>query len=297
MRYMSEAWPEARSGRDGMHNGLVCSCRSCRVRRSDLVERLADQSLSTALRHSQDEGREAEWEAGRRSSTSLPSIGRIPWSAPVSIGDLKAGAPAAGPFRAKGKYRLYRICRPGGRHPLYVGMVHGATQSVSGRINDHLSGKGAGKTDLSTTKRLHDELKGMSAQDRNRLLVRFAEPPVPPALKGSPQFLHAVELLAQQAMRAKHRNRGNVVTFEDEGEEGYPGFEAPGAWRQHLKRFATRMGLAAVLAGGAVPGPAGEVVRDLGRAVATLGGAQTERRRYPVDSPPRSDPGGAGPPR
>ena len=61
MRSVREDWPEIRPRG---HAG-ACSCRGCRARRADrYVERLASQSLSTALRHAQDPWEEA-WEATR----------------------------------------------------------------------------------------------------------------------------------------------------------------------------------------------------------------------------------------
>lgn len=60
MRDLTENRPEARpSG----HDGMICECRRCRARRADrYVERLADRSLSTALRHAQDDPSETATE-------------------------------------------------------------------------------------------------------------------------------------------------------------------------------------------------------------------------------------------
>ena len=55
MRRLSEDWPEIRPR---AHPG-ACDCRRCRTTRARrYVDRLASQSLSTALRHAQD-----PWEA------------------------------------------------------------------------------------------------------------------------------------------------------------------------------------------------------------------------------------------
>lgn len=295
MRTMSEAWPEVRRGRGAIHNGLVCECRRCRVQRGSLVERLADQSLSTALRHAQDDPWEAGWATEADSPTILPSLGPIRWSAPVSLRDLNNRTPASRAFREKGKLRLYRICKPGERRPLYVGMVHGARQSVAQRIYDHLNPNKVGTSPRSATRALLVELmRDTPAADLNRLMIRFAEPPVPAGFRNNPQFLHAVELLAQQALDAKHRNKDGVVTFEDKDEDDLIGFEA-GEWRNRLKKAARNAGLLLALTGGVVPGPAGKAVRDVGRAVAMMAGARPDERKYSTDQPQRRDPGGAGP--
>ena len=57
---LTEDWPEARVPT----HRLLCECRRCRRTRDDLyVERLADRSLSTALRHAQDEWEDEASEA------------------------------------------------------------------------------------------------------------------------------------------------------------------------------------------------------------------------------------------
>jgi hypothetical protein len=294
MRDLGENWPKTRKAPHG-GNGLVCECRRCRIRRGALVERLADQSLSAALRHAQDDPWEAAWTTETDSPTLLPSLGPIRWSAPVSLRDLNTRTPASRAFFEKGKLRLYRICRRGAPRPLYVGMVHGAGQSVARRIQDHLNPNKVGRSPRSATRALLVELmRDTPAAELNRLMIRFAEPPVPAGFRNNPQFLHAVELLAQQALDAKHRNMGDVVTFEDE-EDGRAGPEA-GEWRNRLRKAARSAGLLLALTGGIVPGPAGKAVRDVGRAVAMIGGARPDERKHPTDQPPRRDTGGAGPP-
>jgi hypothetical protein len=288
MRRLSEDWPEARLALDGRH-ALLCVCDRCRVRRANrYVERLADQSLSTALRHAQD-GWEDGWEAGRRSTTALPGIG-VAWSAPVSLAELAAGAPTAAAFRDPGKLRLYRIHLAGSRRPLYLGMVSGARQSVARRLTEHLAGRKVGRQ-TSETRQLYEALRG--APDRSKVLIRYADMPVPPGFRHDRKFLHGVEMLLQAAMRPTIHNPGSL-TFEDP--QDLLGLEAGGAWRHRLRALAARIGLATALAGSVIPGPTGKAVRDVGRAVAMLGGQPPERRKYPVDSPPRSDRGAGSPP-
>src|SRR3954470_7720273 len=120
MRSVSEHWPETYRGRQSM----VCECLRCRTRRADdYVERLASQSLSTALRHAQDPWEQFASEAGRASTTTLPQIDRkLHWSAPASISDIINGrTPTTTGFEDKGKLRIYRITR-GGKN-LYFGIL------------------------------------------------------------------------------------------------------------------------------------------------------------------------------
>jgi hypothetical protein len=192
---------------------MVCDCLRCRKRRVDgLVERLADQSLSTALRHAQDPWEHLAHEAGHKSTTILPPISpALRWSAPISVSDLDNDRPAAAPFAEPGKLRLYRITRDG--RNVYFGIVHAPGQSVSKRIKSHLQNTGwtAAQRRRSESKQLAQRL-----QDKKKTtFVRYANIDAPPRYRKDPKYLHAIELLAQSALRPQIYIPQNL-TFEDE---------------------------------------------------------------------------------
>jgi hypothetical protein len=129
MRNMREDWPEIRARpRAGAYD-----CRRCRARHADrYVERLANQSLSTALRHAQDawesEARywpEAEWPGG---DIKLP--GRFSgWSRPTPLNDVVSAT--SGVFTLSKAKLLYRIA-DGQPQPLYIGSAY--TQTIQSRV-------------------------------------------------------------------------------------------------------------------------------------------------------------------
>ena len=279
MRSMSENWPEIRPRR----HADACSCRGCRVQRSDrYVDRLATQSLSTALRHAQDPWEDA-WEAGRSSTTALPAI-TVPWSAPISLKDLKAGK--VGKFGDRGKLRVYRIHPAGSGRPLYIGMVHGATQSVAGRIADHLKGKKVGKQ-TSETYQLSKALR--EAPDDGKLMIRFADIDPPARFRNNKKFFHGVEMLLQAALKPQIDNPGSLTfeddTFEDDA-EAIAIEAATGRLKKAIqagRKWGHRAGLALSLAGPMVPGPIGQAMVDLGKATAGLLGADANPTKKKVD--------------
>jgi hypothetical protein len=201
--------------------GMVCECLRCRKRRVDgLVERLADQSLSTALRHAQDPWEDVADEAGRASTTTLPPITReLRWSAPASIVDVANGrVPEFNEpnkqIKKRNKLRLYRITH--GRKNLYFGIVHGVNKSVSDRIKEHwMAPAGTAKQrERSEAKQLAKWLKD-NKSNLQATLVRYADIDAPTPYRHDPKYVHAIELLAQSALRPQIYVRGSL-TFEDE---------------------------------------------------------------------------------
>lgn len=208
MHDVSENWPESRAGCDR----IVCECVRCRrVRPTDrYVERLADQSLSTALRHAQLRAETDAGEAGRASTMVLKPIDPvIGWSAPASVSDILAErAPS---FEARGKLRAYRITRAG--RELYFGIVYAPGQSVAQRIRDH-----AANTGFTPAQRGRSESKQLAkllADKRRTTMVRFADIAAPAAYRSDPKYLHAIELLLQNALRPLVYIPSSL-TFEDD---------------------------------------------------------------------------------
>jgi hypothetical protein len=137
---VSENWPE-RGHRGG------CACGRCQRERR-MVERLARESLSTALRHAQDSseawyGFEAQTQGGDLNLGGT-SLGRWRGWSPASV-DLLAIYIAANDadqripevYRQRNSARLlYRIYEQNKQIPLYIGAAFRA--SIRGRIKDHL---------------------------------------------------------------------------------------------------------------------------------------------------------------
>ena len=200
-----EDWPEIRPR---PHLGS-CPCRSCRGRSADrYVERLASQSLSTALRHAQDPG-EAAHEATRPSEMSVGPIGPIAWSAPVSVYDI-VNRRAPKDFETKGRYRVYRITRDG--KELYVAGVWSPTKSVADRIREHHDG-GVIETKLRTSEQ--HNIRKLIKQVPTRTMVRYADVIAPPGHRAGPKLTHAVELLLATKIKPQIY-MPNVVSFEDD---------------------------------------------------------------------------------
>jgi hypothetical protein len=194
MRDLSENWPE----NVPVRHRILCECVRCRrVRLSNrYVERLADLSLSTALRHAQDWA-ELDWsEAGRKSTMVLSPIEReIRWSAPASVSDILAKR--APDFEVPGRLRAYRITRDG--KELYFGIVFGAGQSVGERIREH-----AANTAFTPAQRARSESKQLAKllqEKRRTTMVRFSDISIPAPFRKDPKYLHAIELLLQSSLR------------------------------------------------------------------------------------------------
>jgi len=137
---VSENWPESR------HAGR-CGCSRC-WRERMIVERLAREGLSTALRHAQDGseawyGFEAQTPGGDLNLGST-SLGRWRGWSPTSVdlvaiyratGDADRSIPDVYRQRNSGRL-LYRIYEQSKQIPLYIGAAF--TSSIRGRIKTHL---------------------------------------------------------------------------------------------------------------------------------------------------------------
>jgi hypothetical protein len=123
---INENWPR-------MDHQSGCGCTRCR-RRGALIDRLADQSLSVALRHAQSR---FEDEFGFEVATPGPDITlpgrfsgwhRVPG---VTLGELLGPNPPAAftqkSVRGTGPGFLYRIHEEHKQRPLYIGMAYDAT--------------------------------------------------------------------------------------------------------------------------------------------------------------------------
>lgn len=128
-----------------------CRCAQCR-RGDPLIDRLANQTLSTALRHAQNRAEyelELEGDMGFEAATPAGSItlpGRFGgWAGAVTLTQLfdtksppsvlftKKHVPAKAGFGLL--YRIYEELNP---TPLYIGMA--LTNSIRGRVTSHLKG-------------------------------------------------------------------------------------------------------------------------------------------------------------
>jgi hypothetical protein len=217
----TENWP-MRSHATG------CGCDRCAGR--DSVERLANASLSAALRHAQnrfeDEGSfEAATPAG---ALTLP--GRFSgWKEPTTL-DVVIGPNAPAVFTQSKPRRLYRIYEEGRQKPLYIGMAFSA--SIRNRVMSHIQGiftksgalsKSAAVSKLgSTTKQLFgaqtsevQKLRILVAQLGlgSRVKVQHAAVEPGPGYTLDPKFLHAFEI-ALQVLERPRSYVGTARTFE-----------------------------------------------------------------------------------
>src|SRR4051812_20347541 len=133
MRGVREDWPEIRPPK----RAGACACRDCPARRADrYVERLARQSLSTALRHAQDPWEEALEAGPPAATTDAVTVDPVIWSKPATVSDLINKRRSD--FETVGRNRVYKVTRDG--KVLYVGGTWGARQCVAGRIREHVEG-------------------------------------------------------------------------------------------------------------------------------------------------------------
>lgn len=232
MHDLTEDWPEIRPPR--YHR--PCACADCRAGRTDRqVERLASQSLSTALRHAQDLSDEAG--PAPRIGSPGPDI-KLPgiwsgWKGPTSVQDVLAKSPPY-PFGVRDGRMLYRIYEEGRNVPLYIGSAKSSTikERVASHFRPLLTKK---KLTLRKTKPIAalqklspaDALARLAAMDSEiekmrLLLVRSGKPirvaygTVQATDKRYPvdaKLLHAFEL-ALQVLERPSSYVGSVRTFE-----------------------------------------------------------------------------------
>ena len=218
----AENWP-----RD-LHGG-GCGCSRCR--RRSTIDRLADQSLSTALRHAQsraeaDFGEEAASPPGR---VTLPGS-FSGWKRPVTLAELFADPPPA-PYGATAFPALYRIYAEGTQIPLYVGMV--LKTSIAARVASHVRRlitrhgapaktaqvKAIAATSPADFQRKRSEiarLRVLVAQiaGARRVKVQFGTVELDGGRRPDPKLLHAYEA-ALQVIERPRAYVGGVWTFED----------------------------------------------------------------------------------
>ena len=119
----------------------ACRCSRCRGE-NDLVERLANESLSVALRHAQDRYEAVAGEAYRRLAEGLGPEAVIDKDIKVQWGrhqDLTGflTAPANAKAASPGEQWLYRLFLKGDPVPLYLGRVTDPKTTLKERIQVH----------------------------------------------------------------------------------------------------------------------------------------------------------------
>jgi hypothetical protein len=201
-----------------------------------MIERLADRSLSAALRHAQDR---FESDFGEESATPA-GIVTLPgtfsgWRGAVALGELLGPSPPL-PFTTKGapppggKGRLYRVHQENKQRPLYIGMAYQA--SIQERVASHFrsvvtkAGKlaatrhvgnlaviGAGGVGAMTSEIA--KLRAITASlGMNAIIkVQHGEVTPPAGQRVDPKLLHAFEA-ALQVIERPHSYVGSARTFE-----------------------------------------------------------------------------------
>jgi hypothetical protein len=209
MRNLREDWPEIRP----RGHGGACSCHGCRARRADrYIDRLATQSLSTALRHAQDPWEDA-WEAAPSASTDTVVVNPVKWSAAVTVDQINKNDQKVkqSRFDAVNQNRVYKITRDG--KTLYVGGVWGASQSVAGRIKKHF--KGSPGSDATISRSEERQIRKQIKEKPDSTYVQYADVKTPEGHLAGPKYTHAVELLLATKLKPAIYVR-HVVTFEGE---------------------------------------------------------------------------------
>jgi hypothetical protein len=224
MRNLSENWPEMPMPR----HRILCECVRCRQRRisDNYIERLADQSLSTALRHAQDwaemEADEAGLDRTKRAGPPKGLILRqsIRWSKPASVAEILDEHAETllkdDFFKPLSNKRLRLYCVTRGGKVLYIGLIYGTGQSVGNRIRQH-AGRGKEIRDRapwprgSESKQLAAMLKQKKTQDATN--VQFADITVPKGYTPDPKYAHAIELLLQNSLRSQTEDKQPQIYF------------------------------------------------------------------------------------
>jgi hypothetical protein len=224
---MHENWPP-------VSHAYGCRCARCR-RGDPMIERLADQTLSTALRHAQNR---AESELGAESATPAGRI-TLPgkwsgWSGAVSLKVLFApGAPKIFTQKPRpitdGYGLLYRVYEEHKQRPLYIGMAY--KDSIHDRVVSHLRGVvrksgtpaqnqqtrtlAARLPQIATVQSEIVKLQILTTQPALGLLkVQFGKVEADSGYTMSPKVLHVFEA-ALQVLEKPHSYVGSSRTFEE----------------------------------------------------------------------------------
>ena len=214
----------ARSDR-GMGPQRPCPCTRCRpASRDAAIDRLANESLSAALRHAQEmwespkRQRKAKARAVPRRPKQLPGtdIG-LDWTRPIALTDLAKTKQAA--LKGKGKQQAFVIGVKGEKRPLYVGHIHGKKQNVIKHVSDYLAGKYIGGA-TSDTGRLHRELERFKQLGKLQdVYVQAIDYSVPQAYQTrgdhTGDLTRSIEGLTRAMLNPVFYDP-NVTSFEDE---------------------------------------------------------------------------------
>jgi hypothetical protein len=221
-----ENWPPRNDSRR-------CDCPRCREARA--IDRLANQSLSVALRHAQNRAEsELRFEAaqppgpltlpgkfsGWRAATPLPTV-------------LSPGRPHL--FGVTGTPLLYRVYEEGKQIPLYIGMV--TRSSIASRVASHMRGlltragtlagtpaaraiSAVTAADFQRSRSEIEKLRILVAQSgrASRVKVQHGSVELPGNKPPDAKLLHAYEA-ALQVIERPHSYVGTVWTFEDDFED------------------------------------------------------------------------------
>lgn len=227
MRY--ENWPDQSHTRG-------CGCQSCN-KGNRLIDRLADRSLSAALRHAQSR---AESDFGFEAATPAGSItlpGRFGgWKRAIPLGELFGSTPPEafvrkGPPPAPGPGLLYRVYEENKQRPLYIGMAF--RESIQKRVASHFKPLMANASKLAQTAKASDlaKLWGATPAEKWRseitklqaliaatgmnstIKVQYGEVTPPSGTSIDAKLLHAFES-ALQVIERPHSYVGSVRTFE-----------------------------------------------------------------------------------
>jgi len=222
---ISEDWPEIR------HPGR-CPCAECRGGRRAL-DRIANASLSAALRHAQNRG-ESDFEAAVPSPTPpLCPPGTFSgwqWTEALDLTEMFRETVKA-PFSTNNSGNLlYRIYEVGSERPLYIGMAY--RNSIQYEVVDHLDSvfKRQGFSNNETVRALAAlDLDSTGSEiDKLRILIsklgQATGSPIPKVAYGrvtekagyplDAKLLHAFEATLQVLERPKSYS-GSTRTFEE----------------------------------------------------------------------------------
>jgi len=209
-----------------------CGCVRCR-RQARLIDRLADRSLSVALRHSQSRFEDGLGLEAATPSGSITLPGRFSgWRDSIVLYDLLMGSPPAAfkqkSVRGTGPGYLYRIYEENKQIPLYIGMAF--NEPIQDRVTSHFRGlvaksglrlpaktlAGTSPGEFAGLKSEIAKLKVLVAQLPQSKHIRVQYGTVAPnsGYPMDPKFLHAFES-ALQVLEHPRSYVGSARTFED----------------------------------------------------------------------------------